>query len=157
MVGFVVRIANEPARRFKLLWTLVGCGIATIFMVIGAGYAVGGRGADSSDELRLLQNIENPIGGLHAHGFILMGTALWLAYSMGNYNRLSRQALQWTAFYSLATSTLIFGGWFFVKISFGAPWWYLFTAFLSIVLLVLAPPLDRQGRLYRGEDGGGRA
>lgn len=151
MVHFVVRIANDPARRFKLLYDLVCFGIAALFVVIGAGYALGGRNAVFSPHaLGLLESLERPIGGLHAHGIILLGLGLLLAYGSGNFRRSTRIALQLTSFYSLLTAILIISGWWFFKIDFPRPWWYVFTSFLSITLLVLAPPLDERGRAYRG-------
>lgn len=152
----LVRVAGEPVRRFQLLWNLVGCGIASVFMIIGSGFAVGGERATSSSAFALVQNLERPVGGLHAHGFIMMGLALFLAYGMGDYRKLTRRALQLVTFYSLCVAFMVFGSWTIYSVSFGAPWWYLFTAFLSIVLLVIAPPLNPHGRLHQ-TGGGGRA
>ncbi len=152
MVRFVVRVANEPARRFQLLWNLVGFGIAVVFMIIGSGYLVAGRGATASMSFHLLENLLDFAGGLRAHGFILMSLALSLSYGLGNYRRFTRWALIAVLFYSLIVAIMVMGGWFFYAISFGTPFWYLFTAFLSGVLIVLAPPLDEHGRMYRGED-----
>lgn len=152
-VGFIPRISSDPARRLQIFWNLIGSGVSCIFMVIGAGYAVGGSRAIASNTLHLLQNIEDPIGGLHAHGFIMMGLAMFLAHGMGDYRRRTRLALQAVAFYSSLTAVLIFGGWFFYAVSFGGPWWYLFTAFLSVVLLIMIPslpPAHRRRRQYRG-------
>lgn len=153
MVRFVVHAANEPARRFKLLWTTVACGIAGVYVYIGSGYLVGGPGATTSNSLHLVSNIEKYFGRLHAHGAILMGLGIMLFYSVHEYRLLTRRVLQATVFYSALVATLLIGDWPIDGINWGGPGWYALVIFLSVTLLILSPPLNEHGELFAGEDG----
>jgi hypothetical protein len=140
VIDEAVRSANEPARRFRLIWNLFGAGLCGIFAIIGSGYLVGGRKATASHTLQLLENLESPIGGLHTHGLIMLAMALFLAYGLGpHYRRSTRIALIAITFYSLTVATMVFGGWALYSVSFAAPWWYVYTAFNAMTLLILAP------------------
>jgi hypothetical protein len=155
VVRFVITVANDPVRRFGFLWRSVAWAIAIIFLIIGAGYLVGGQSATTDAKtLQLLSNVEG--GNYRVHGAIMMAVGIFLVYSIGSsyYTRYARYALQLVSFYSLFVAAMIFGGWYLYDIEFGSPWWYLFTAFLSAVLLILSPPIVH-GRRRAG--GGGSA
>jgi hypothetical protein len=150
VVRFIVRVANEPARRFRLLWHIVAWSICITIGVIGVGYAAGGQRATSGKALQLVQNLEP--GGLRTHGWILLFVSFILAATLHDYRRLTRWALVVALFYSLLTATLVFGSWLFYPVSWGAPFWYLFLSMLLASLIVLAPPLTESGRRYDGSD-----
>lgn len=156
VVRFVITVANDPARRFRLIWQLFAWGIGVVFIVIGSGYLVGGRAASSSRTLQLLVNLQGH--NYHIHGAILMALGVLLVQAIGEvYTRRTRIVLQLITLYSLITASMIFGSWIVYDVDFAAPWWYVLTAFFSIVLLIMAPPLI-DGRMYTGtKNGGGSA
>lgn len=143
----VTNVANDPARRFKLLWYLVAWSCATIFLIIGVGYAGGGHSAIQSKSLNVVAILE---GNLHIHGGIMVCIAAYLIYGLSDYRRVTRYGLIIFLFYSMWTAIQIFIGWGFYGVSWGAPWWYLLTSFLSGALLVLAPPLNKNGKRFAG-------
>ncbi|MDP9012841.1 MAG: hypothetical protein M3O41_09365 [Pseudomonadota bacterium] len=151
MWNHVITTANEPARRFRLIWLFVAFCISGVFLIIGAGNAVGGGGITAGSSFSLLDNIEP--GGQRTHGFILMALALFLVWGMPDFRRITRVALIMVMFYAVLVALLIFGSWVVNKITWGGPWWYLFVASLSAGLLVLSPPLGSDGHMYRGDDG----
>lgn len=154
VVRFALAVASDPGRRFRLLWHFVAWGLAATYVIIGAGYAVGGKRAETSSHiLQLLINLEG--GSYRAHGFIMMILGMLLVYGIGNaYTRHARLALQLITLYSVLVACMIFGGWYVYDIAFAAPWWYVLTSFLSISLMILAPPLAR-ARALTGEENGG--
>jgi hypothetical protein len=160
MVKAALSFTNDPARRFRALWYLVAWCCALAIGIIGGGYALDGSRANrvgAQTALRLILNIEP--GGLRTHGFIMVGISVLLIYGLNDYRRTTRLALMLLCFYSLATAMLIFGSWWaYGDITWGAPWWYLLVAVLATGLLVLAPPLNRDGRRFEGfTEGSGRA
>lgn len=166
MVRFIITVANDPARRFRLIWQLIAWGLGVLFMIIGAGYLVGGRAAADPGTLRLLTNllrfgnVVSVADGYRIHGGIMMIIGMFLIHGIhDNYTRKARIALQIVLLYSLIVALMIFGGWITYDITFEAAWWYVFTSFLSAVLLILAPPLVGS-QMYMGDtegDGGDRA
>lgn len=146
-VNRVVKIANEPATRFKILWYSVAWALAGVYFFIGAGYAGAGKGVIQSRALNAAALLE---GNLHVHGFIMMGVGVFLTYGLNDYRRITRWAMIVYLFYSMWTLIMILIGWVFYGISWGAPWWYLLTSVLSVTLLVLAPPLDKDGKRFKG-------
>jgi hypothetical protein len=144
----VVTIANDPARRFRLLWYIVAWACAITFLVIGVGYAGGGNAAIQSNALGVVNTME---GSLHVHGSIMMAIGIFLIYGLNDYRRITWIGLVAFFFYSIWTAVMIFIGGFFNGISWGGPWWYLLTASLSGTLLILAPPLSKNGRRFAGE------
>jgi hypothetical protein len=151
VVRYVIRVANEPARRFKILWYSVAWAIAAIFMVIGAGYLVVGDAAESGSALSYVRSVEHD---LRIHGILMMAFSAFLIYGLNDYRRVTRWALFAVFLYALWVAILIFGS-FALHASWGAPWWYLFVAALSCVLIILAPPLGTSGRRWGTEGSGG--
>lgn len=147
----VIQIANEPARRFRILWYVVAWSCALVYFVIGVGYAGAGHGAIQSNALSVVSRIE---GNLRIHGSIMMAIAIFLTYGLNDYRRVTRIALVLYFFYSIWTAIMIFSGWFIHGLSWGAPWWYVFTSTLSGALLVLAPPLSKNGKRFSGHADG---
>lgn len=143
----VIKVANEPAQRFKLLWYAVAWSLAGVYFFIGAGYAGAGSGVIQSRALNVATLLE---GNLHIHGFIMMGVGVFLTYGLNDYRRLTKWALVTYFFYSFWTLLMILIGWFFYGVSWGAPWWYLLTASLACILLLLAPPLNKDGKRFKG-------
>lgn len=149
----MVTVANDPARRFRLLWQLVSWSLAFVFVIIGSGYLVGGQSAASSHTLQLVVNLYG--GNYHVHGAVMVALGMFLTFGIGNtYTKHARLALQLMSFYALLVAGLIFGGWWVYDITFAAPWWYVLVAFMSVVLLILAPPLYR-GQMFTGNESGG--
>ncbi len=128
--------------KHRMLWYTVGWLIAGVYVGVGSGYAVGRWTNTAERALKLLSNIE---GSLRTHGVILLALAMFLCFALGHYSRLTWLALILSTFYSLVTAILIFLGWFFGPIAWGAPWWYLFTGALSAALMVYAPPAGTPG------------
>lgn len=153
MGRLVIRVAADPLIRYRALWNLVAFAVATVYLVIGAGYAIDGHGLVQSPALNLVQSVEQ---SLHVHGVILMVLAAFLLYGLPDYRPMTRVGLGLVLFYSLWVSALIFGGWRLYGVSWGAPWWYLLTAVLSAGLLVLAPP-PKSGQRRVGAVRGPRA
>lgn len=147
MVRRTINIANEPAKRFKILWYAFAWACALIFLVIGVGYAGAGHGAIQSKALNTVAVMER---NLYVHGIIMMCVATFLIYGLNDYRKVTRWALTLYMFYSIWTALMIFIGWCFYGVSWGAPWWYIFTSVLSGTLLVLAPPLGKDGKRYAG-------
>lgn len=147
IVNKIIKAANEPAQRFKLLWYGVAWALAGVYFFIGVGYAGAGSGVIQSKALNVAALME---GNLHVHGFIMIGVAVLLTYGLSDYRRVTRWALLLYMFYSTWTLTMILIGWAFYGITWGAPWWYLLTSFLSGYLVSLAPPLNKDGSRYAG-------
>jgi hypothetical protein len=147
VVQFVIRAANEPAKRFRILWYFMAWSVAILYIAIGSGYLASGDSAIKSKTLNLVKNIEQ---NFHVHGAIMVGFGAFLIYGLNDYRRATRIALIAVFIYSLWVAVLIIGGWFLYPISWGAPWWYFFTASISGGLIVLAPPLNKDGRRYKG-------
>lgn len=145
----VIKIANDPARRFRILWYFVAWCVAAIFMVVGAGYLVGGNNATTQvNSYHLVLQVER---SFRIHGAIMMGTAAFLIYGLGDYRRITRHALVVVLLYSLWVTVLVIGGWVSGDIIWATPFWYLLVAVLTGGLLVLAPPLDPDGRRFGTE------
>lgn len=129
----LVLLAESPTIRHRWIWQMTALAVAVIMLVLGAGYAIRGTAADHS--LHLLKNLYS----LHVHGWIMVVLAAFLIYTLGTYRRLTWLAIRLALFYSSLTATLIFLGWFFEPVSWGAPWWYVLSAVLCFVLMVLPP------------------
>lgn len=147
VVKRVITFANEPAKRFKILWYAVAWSLAGVYFGIGAGYASGGSVVIQSRALNVAALLE---GNLHVHGFIMMGVAVLLTYGLNDYRRITKWGLVLYFFYSMWTLSMILIGWVFYGVSWGAPWWYLLTSVLSGTLLALAPPLNKDGTRFKG-------
>lgn len=147
IVNRVIQFANEPAKRFKILWYAVAWCLAGVYFGIGAGYASGGKGVIQSKALNVAAALE---GNLHVHGFVMMGVAVLLTYGLSDYRRITKWALAIYFFYSFWTLAMILIGWVFYGISWGAPWWYLLTSALSAILITVAPPLNKDGTRFKG-------
>lgn len=147
----VVTIANDPAKRFRALWYVVAWALTGVYFFIGAGYATAGAGVIQSKALNVNAQIE---GGLRTHGFIMVALSILLTYGLNDYRRVTRYAMMLYFLYSAWTLIMIVAGWFINGVSWGAPWWYVLTSVLSGTLLVLAPPLGKDGKRYRGEPEG---
>lgn len=147
----IVSTANEPAKRFRLMWYSVTWICAIFFVVIGVGYAEGGHGVIQSRALNVIAIME---GNLHIHGILMMFIGIFLIYGLSDYRRVTRIGLLLYFFYSIWAAVQIFIGWGFYGVSWGAPWVYLLTASLSFTLIYLAPPLDSSGKRYAGDSEG---
>lgn len=153
MVRFVIRAANEPAKRFRLLWYFVGWCIAGIYLIVGGGYLAAGKGATNSSALLEVVRVER---NYHIHGALMVLIGALLIYGLSDYRRATRRALFAVFLYSLWVAILIIGGWHQAGVTWAGPFWYLFVAVLSGGLIVLAPPLNPSGRRW-GTEGSGSA
>lgn len=153
MVRFAIRVANEPARRFRLLWNTFGFLLAGLYVALGALYLAFGDNAYQGTSLNLVSTIE---GSLRVHGAICIGLGLLFTYGLHEYRRLTKYTLLAMVVYLFWTMVLLFGQGLIASISYTAVPWYCFALGSGLALWVLAPPLGDNGRVYDGRPSRGR-
>lgn len=153
MVQMVIRLRDAPTRRMFLIWRAFVWLVAAFDAVYSTGYVALGNRATQSATLVEVATVER---NLHVHGLIMLLISGLLVYGLSNYRYVMPVALGLSFAYPCWVALLIFGGWTRVGVSWGAPWWYLFLAGVSFVLIIFAPRAAVTGR-RRGLEGRGSA
>ncbi len=151
MVRFAVRMANEPARRFKALWNAFGFVLAALYVSLGALYALLDDRAVQGNTLNLIHSFYG--GSLRPHGVVLLALGLVFTYGLADYRRITKWTLLAMIIYMAWTIILAIGQSLLTPITYTVFPWYGFGLAVGVVLWIFAPPLGADGRPYRGRPG----
>lgn len=154
MPGFVVQIANDPARRFRIIWYFFARTISIALAVIGSLYFGGGNRAAFGPGAGSLRAVTDLEGSLNVHGALLLGFSLFALGTLSDYRKITRVALIACALYTFWVGVMITASAILFHGSWGAPVWYFASTVWISFLVIIAPPLGSDGRRWRGTERG---
>jgi hypothetical protein len=136
-------------------WTVIGMFVSAVSLWQGFGYALGGTRVTTSDGWGVLTNryLLGSIGGLRAHGVIMMALGFALAVELrGPFDCVMLWVLRLLRTYSLFVAGTWIGSWWLYGLSWSPPGWWFLLAALTVWMTYFAPPdhrgsRDRDGRV----------
>lgn len=137
--GDMARLIRSTARQWKLQVVALSTIAATIFFIIGAGLAA--RGDDFIPYPPSYHYLTNliPFGSVRTHGVVMCLLAAAVLYGLPDWRAWTRRALTVMGAYATFSACLIFESWFFVRIDWSAPWWYVLVGSICFVLVRRSP------------------
>lgn len=146
------RFRTDRVRRWKLQVVSLSLVAAIIFFVIGAGFAVAGSGAIAySPTYHYLLNCL-PDHSIRIHGVIMCTLAAGVLIALPEWTRVTRWLLTVMGWYAIVSACLLFESWFFAKIDWSTPWWYLLAGGICIELVRRGPNSGPAGGAEGSDD-----
>lgn len=144
----MTRLIRATTRQWRLQVVALSLVSASIFFVIGAGLAA--RGDDFLPYPPSYHYLTNllPLQNVRTHGVLMCLIAAAVLYGLPDWRTWTRRSLTVMGSYATYSACLIFESWFFVRIDWSAPWWYVLVAAISFILVRRSPrefPLDDEG------------
>lgn len=152
LVSYVRQFANEPVRRFRALWLIVGVVTDLVLLVLGGSYALESRRISPDGPLARI--VDSVPYGFTLHGWVLatLGVLnLWgVAATSQRYTARNWRLLRWSSigilFYSCWSIAAYAGGVWLLHVQCSKSiWCYLLTAALGTAMVMLRPPLGQPG------------